>query len=248
MVPAGITRCDDGDDSLVYNGPPPDAGTGGFHDSSSPDLGRHLMAKNLPVVDALLRHFSRLPGIGPRSAERIVFDLLRQDTEDVLSFAEALQDIKTKVRHCPVTFNLTDAERCRIYDDPRRDRQVVLVVEQPKDVIALEDAGAFKGTYHVLLGRLAPLEGVEPEDLTGDALLRRIGEDEVTEIILGTNPTLEGDTTALYLTDEIGRRFPRVRVTRLARGLAAGGAIEFANRSMLADALENRQAMETEAS
>ncbi|MEM7809202.1 MAG: recombination mediator RecR [Planctomycetota bacterium] len=202
------------------------------------------MAQNLPVVEALLRHFGRLPGIGPRSAERIVFDLLRRDTDEVLAFAEALSDIKTKVKHCPITFNLTDGDRCRIYDNPRRDRQQVLVVEQPKDVIAIEDAGSFKGTYHVLLGRLAPLEGVEPEDLTGDALFKRVADDDVQEVILGTNPTLEGDTTALYLTDEIRKRRPNVSITRLARGLAAGGAIEYANRSMLADALQNRQAME----
>lgn len=202
------------------------------------------MAQNLPVVEALLRHFGRLPGIGPRSAERIVFDLLRRDTDEVLAFAEALSDIKTKVKHCPITFNLTDGDRCRIYDNPRRDRQQVLVVEQPKDVIAIEDAGSFKGTYHVLLGRLAPLEGVEPEDLTGDALFKRVADDDVQEVILGTNPTLEGDTTALYLTDEIRKRRPKITITRLARGLAAGGAIEYANRSMLADALQNRQAME----
>ncbi|MEM1013479.1 MAG: recombination mediator RecR [Planctomycetota bacterium] len=202
------------------------------------------MAQNLPVVEALLRHFGRLPGIGPRSAERIVFDLLRRDTDEVLAFAEALSDIKTKVKHCPITFNLTDGDRCRIYDNPRRNRQQVLVVEQPKDVIAIEDAGSFKGTYHVLLGRLAPLEGVEPEDLTGDALFKRVADDDVQEVILGTNPTLEGDTTALYLTDEIRKRRPKITITRLARGLAAGGAIEYANRSMLADALQNRQAME----
>ena len=199
------------------------------------------MAKNLPVVDALLRHFGKLPGIGPRSAERIVFQLLREETEEVLAFADALRDVKTKVRHCPVTFNLTDGERCIIYDDPRRDRRVVLVVEQPKDVIALEDAGAFKGTYHVLLGRLAPLEGVEPEDLTGDALLKRIGDDGVREVILGLNPTLEGDATSLWIREEIKKRFPAVKVTRLARGLPAGGAIEYANRNMLADALSGRR-------
>ncbi len=202
------------------------------------------MAKNLPVVDALLRHFGRLPGIGPRSAERIVFQLLRDDKEDVLAFAEALSDIKTRVRHCPITFNLTDGERCIIYDDPRRDRQVVLVVEQPKDVIALEDVGAFRGTYHVLLGRLAPLEGIEPEDLTVDALLKRVADDDVQEVILGTNPTLEGDATSLFLRDEIVRRFKGVKITRLARGLPAGGAIEYANRNMLADALQGRRAVD----
>jgi recombination protein RecR len=205
------------------------------------------MAKNLPVVDTLLRQLGRLPGIGPRSAERIVYDLLKRESGDVLELAEALRDLKTKIRHCPITYNLTDGERCRIYDDPRRDKQLVLVVEQPKDVIAIEDSAQFRGTYHVLLGRLAPLEGVDEEDLTGDALMKRIESDDVHEVVIGTNPNLEGDATSLYLRDEISRRFPEVRITRLARGLAAGGHIEHANRSMLADALRNRSDMEADA-
>ena len=201
------------------------------------------MAQHTQTIQNLMQQFGRLPGIGPRSAERIVFHLLKQDPADTLALADAIREVKTRIRHCPITFNLTENERCPIYDDPRRDRQTVLVVEQPKDVLALEEAGAFSGTYHVLLGRIAPLEGVEPEDLTIEPLMQRIERDGVREIIMGTNPTLDGDATALFLQHEIERRFPTVSVTRLARGLPAGGSIEYANRSILSDALSGRQRM-----
>lgn len=201
------------------------------------------MAQHTQSIQHLMQRFARLPGIGPRSAERIVFHLLKQDREDALALADAIRDVKTRIRHCPVTFNLTEDERCGIYEDPRRDRRTVMVVEQPNDVIALEEAGSFEGTYHVLLGRLAPLEGVEPEDLTIEPLMERIGRDQVREVIMGTNPTTDGDATALYLQHEIERRFPDVSVTRLARGLPTGGSIEYANRSILADALSGRQRM-----
>ncbi|MEL7238846.1 MAG: recombination mediator RecR, partial [Planctomycetota bacterium] len=184
------------------------------------------------------------PGIGPRSAERIVFHLLKQNPEDALALADAIRDVKTSIKHCPVTFNLTEGELCPIYADDRRDRQTVLVVEQPKDVIAIEDAGAFGGTYHVLLGRIAPLEGVEPEDLTIDALLDRIAKDDVREIIMGTNPNLDGDATAMFIQNRLETKHPDVKVTRLARGLPTGGSIEYANRNILGDALRGRQSID----
>ena len=196
------------------------------------------------TIQHLMQQFARLPGIGPRSAERIVFHLLKQDPDDALALADAIRDVKTSIRHCPVTFNLTEGERCAIYDDPRRDKQTVLVVEQPKDVLAIEDAGSFGGTYHVLLGRIAPLEGVEPEDLTIDALMGRVEADGVEEVIMGTNPTLDGDATALYIQSQLEAKFPQVSITRLARGLPTGGSIEYANRNILGDALRGRQAVE----
>lgn len=201
------------------------------------------MAQQIQSIQNLMQHFEKLPGIGPRSAERIVFHLLKQDPAEALALADAIRDVKTRIRHCPVTFNLTEAERCPIYSDASRDRAAVLVVEQPKDVLAIEEAGNFNGTYHVLLGRIAPLEGVEPEDLTIDALMQRIEADSVREVIMGTNPTVDGDATALYLQQEIQRRFRGVSVTRLARGLPSGGSIEYANRSILSDALAGRQRM-----
>ena len=195
-------------------------------------------------IQHLMQQFARLPGIGPRSAERIVFHLLKSDPDDALALADAIRDVKTNIRHCPVTFNLTEDELCPIYADPRRDRQTILVVEQPKDVIAIEDAGSFGGTYHVLLGRIAPLEGIEPEDLTIDALMDRIEKDDVREVIMGTNPNLDGDATAMFIQDRLATIAPDVNVTRLARGLPTGGSIEFANRNILGDALRGRQAME----
>ena len=202
------------------------------------------MAQHTQSIQNLMQQFARLPGIGPRSAERIVFHLLKQEADVALALSDAIRDVKTRIRHCPITFNLTDGEHCPIYDDPQRDRRLVLVVEQPKDVIAIEEAGPFRGTYHVLLGRIAPLEGVEPEDLTIDALLDRIGNDGVEEVVMGTNPNLDGDTTALFIQEQIRTRYPQVKVTRLARGIPTGSSLEFANHSMLADALRGRQAME----
>jgi recombination protein RecR len=201
------------------------------------------MAQPIKSIQRVLEHFEKLPGIGPRSAERIVYHLLRQDEAEAQGLSEAIRALRTSIRHCPVTFNLTEGERCAIYDDPDRDRRVVLVVEQPNDVLAIEEAGGFRGTYHVLLGRIAPLEGAEPESLTIDSLLRRIEADGVQEVIMGTNPTLDGDATALYIQQQIQRRFPGVSVTRLARGLPAGGSIEYANRSILVDALTGRRSM-----
>lgn len=202
------------------------------------------MTQSTQSIQNLMQQFARLPGIGPRSAERIVFHLLKQDADVALALADTIRQVKTGIRHCPVTFNLTDGEFCAIYSDSERDRQTVLVVEQPKDVIVVEESGGFSGTYHVLLGRIAPLEGVEPEDLTIDALLDRIEHDDVRELIMGTNPTLDGDTTALFIQEQVLGRFPHVTVTRLARGLPTGSSLEFANRSMLADALRRRQSME----
>ena len=200
-------------------------------------------ASHSQTIQHLMQQFARLPGIGPRSAERIVFHLLKQDPEDALALADAIREVKTNIRHCPVTFNLTEGELCPIYSDPRRDRQTVLVVEQPKDVLAIEDAGDFKGTYHVLLGRIAPLEGVEPEDLTIDALLERVEKDGVQEVIMGTNPNLDGDATAMFIQSRLHTLHPDVNITRLARGLPTGGSIEYANRNILGDALRGRQTM-----
>ena len=194
-------------------------------------------------IQNLMTELARLPGIGVRSAERIAFHLLKQRPEDALKLAEAIRDVKTRIRHCSICFNLTEADPCGICADPARDPGLVCVVEQPKDLLALESAGMYKGVYHVLLGRISPLEGIEPGDLTIDALLDRIGNGSVREIIMGTNPTLEGDGTALYIQSVLSARFPELSVTRLARGLPAGSNIEYANRNILADAISGRQKM-----
>lgn len=201
------------------------------------------MSSYTQSVQNLMQELSRLPGIGARSAERIAFHLLKLPKEDAMRLAEAISDVKTRIRNCSTCYNLTEEDPCRICADVRRDPGVVCVVEQPKDLLALESAGSYGGVYHVLLGRISPLEGAGPEDLTIGALLDRLASGAVREVIMGTNPTVEGDGTALYITDQIRRQFPDVAITRLARGLPAGGSIEFANRSILADALAGRRKM-----
>jgi recombination protein RecR len=190
----------------------------------------------------LMTQLSRLPGIGMRSAERIAFHLLKQKSADAMQLADAIRDVKTRIKHCSACYNLTEQDPCDICRDPSRDQSVVCIVEQPKDLLALEATGLYRGAYHVLLGRIAPLEGVEPGDLTIDALIKRLAAGNVREVIMGTNPTMEGDGTALYLQSLIGQ-FPAVQVTRLARGLPTGSSIEFANRNILADAISGRQKM-----
>ena len=194
-------------------------------------------------IQSLMNELARLPGIGMRSAERIAFHLLKQSPEEAMKLSDAIRDVKTRIRHCSVCFNLTEQDPCSICSDGSRDQGLVCIVEQPKDLLALESAGLYRGVYHVLLGRIAPLEGVEPGDLTIDPLMQRIGSGTVRELIMGTNPTMEGDGTALYVQSLVGQRHPGVQVTRLARGLPAGSSIEYANRNILADAISGRQRM-----
>ena len=191
------------------------------------------------AIGRLAYEFSKLPGIGPKSAERLTHHLLAAGPVQSLALAEALRAIAEQIRPCRQCFNLTEGERCAICMDPRRDPAVVCVVEQPRDLAAIEKIGSFKGLYHVLQGRLAPLESIGPEQLTIDPLVQRVKRGGVQEVILATNPTLEGDGTALYISNLLGQT--GVRVTRLARGLPSGSVLEFANNQMLADALEGRR-------
>ena len=192
-----------------------------------------------PSVARLIDEFNRLPGIGRKSAERLANYILGCSTPDAMALAEAIRNVKESVGRCSICFNLTESETCAMCQDPRRDSTVVCVVEQPKDVVALESSGAFTGRYHVLGGRIAPLEGIGPENLTIHQLVRRIRRDGVRELVMATNPTLEGDGTALFITNLL--EDDDVRITRLARGIASGSVLEFANREMLADALKGRQ-------
>jgi recombination protein RecR len=192
-----------------------------------------------PAVTRLIDEFERLPGIGRKSAERLANYVLMTPTAEVISLAEAIREVKSTVRPCLTCFNLTENPHCEICSDPRRDPALICVVELPKDVMALESAGTFGGRYHVLQGRISPLEGVGPEDLTIDRLVERIRREDVREIILATNPTVEGDGTSLYISNILSG-LP-VRITRLARGIPTGSVLEFANKAMLADALRGRQ-------
>ena len=200
-------------------------------------------------VQRLIEEFSRLPGIGKRSAERMAFHILQGSREDGMRLSQAVADVKQRVRHCSICFNLSDTEPCRICTDPRRDAATVLVVEQPKDVISLEQTGMFRGVYHVLTGRLDPLAGVEEDSLTVAQLLSRIDDpaansrgEPVREVILGLNPDLEGDSTALYLAEALASR--GLTVTRLARGIPTGSQLEFASKAVLAEAIQGRQPMD----
>jgi len=202
-----------------------------------------LMSSYAQSIQTLMDELGNLPGIGPRSAERIAFHLLKQTPAEALRLAEAIREVKTRIKHCSICYNLTEDDPCRICSDPSRDQSLVCVVEQPKDLLALESTGLYRGVYHVLLGRIAPLEDAHPEDLTLDGLLKRLADGKVRELIMGTNPTVDGDGTALHIQSLVQQRFPEVQVTRLARGLPAGSSIEYANRNILSDAISGRQKM-----
>lgn len=197
------------------------------------------MAGYSQVIDRLIAELGRLPGIGPRSAERIAFFLLKADAKDAFALAESIHDLKTRIRPCRICFNIAEQELCNICADERRDHSVICVVEQPKDLLALESTGIFHGVYHVLMGHVAPLEDIAPEDLTIEALLQRVRAGGVKELILATNPDVAGDGTALTIAQEL--QGLDVQITRLARGLPAGGQIEYANKSILTDAISHRR-------
>jgi recombination protein RecR len=190
-------------------------------------------------VTKLIEEFAKLPGIGKKSAERLAYHVLRIHETEAMALAEAIRGVKQNVRYCRNCYNLTEQEECEICRDPRRDRGVLCVVEQPRDLIALEQPGTYNGLYHVLLGRIAPLDGVGPEQLTIDALVDRVRKGGFREVIMATNPTLEGDGTALYISNLLAET--PLAITRLARGITTGSVLEFANKEILADALAGRQ-------
>lgn len=194
-----------------------------------------------PVQD-LIDELGRLPGIGPKSAQRIALYLLKVPREDALRLASAIGTMKDKVRWCERCFNISEAALCGICADQRRDSSVICVVEEPRDLVAVEKTSEFKGQYHVLQGAISPIEGVGPEQLRVKELLARIAEEEVEEIILCTNPNLEGEATALYLSKLLNPL--GVKVTRIASGLPVGGDLEYADELTLGRALEGRRTVE----
>lgn len=193
-------------------------------------------------LNRLIEEFGKLPGIGPKTAERLVFHILKADGPTAMALADAIRDVKTKIKQCKVCCNLSEAELCQVCSDTRRDRSLICVVEQPKDVISLEKTGACKWLYHVLGGHIAPLEGIDASDLTLDKLVERVRGGEVKEVILATNPNLEGDGTSLYISSLL--RPLGVKITRLARGLPTGSTIEYASGRILTDAILGRQTLE----
>jgi len=197
------------------------------------------MAGYSETIEKLIDELGKLPGIGARSAERLAFHLLKSSREEALELAEAIRAVKLNVHPCKVCYNLAEDDLCSVCGDVRRDHAIICVVEQPKDLLALEATGAYRGVYHVLMGHIAPLENVDAEDLTIDALVDRVRAGGVTEVILATNPTVAGDGTSLYITSLLAPL--GVKVTRLARGLPTGGQIEYSSKSVLSDAINERR-------
>jgi len=190
-------------------------------------------------VQELIDELGRLPGIGPKSAQRIAFHLLKLPKEDALRLARAIVEVKDKVSFCTRCFNVSEGEECDICLDPRRDASLLCVVEEPRDIVAIEKTQDYRGRYHVLQGAINPIEGVGPDQLRIRELLRRLGDEDVEEVILCTNPNLEGDATAMYLSRQL--RPLGIRVTRLASGLPVGGDLEYADELTLGRALEGRR-------
>jgi recombination protein RecR len=194
------------------------------------------------AVQDLIDELGRLPGIGPKSAQRLAFHLLAADPHDVRRLVEAINEVKEKVRFCQICGNVAQEEQCRICRDPRRDPTVLCVVEEPKDVVAIERTREFRGRYHILGGAISPIEGIGPDDLRIKELVQRLVDGEVTELILATDPNLEGEATATYLARLL--KPMGLRVTRLASGLPVGGDLEYADEVTLGRAFEGRRLLD----
>jgi recombination protein RecR len=201
-----------------------------------------MMTGYTETVNKLIEELAHLPGIGSKTAERLAFHILKSSPEKALALAQAINDVKTKIKQCKTCFNFAETESCPICSDTRRDKSRICVVEQPKDVIVLEKTGQCKWVYHVLGGHIAPLDGIEPADLTIDKLVERVKAGGVQEIIMATNPNMVGDGTSLYISSLL--KGTGVKITRLARGLATGTTLEYANSRMLSDAITARQPLE----
>jgi len=204
------------------------------------DRGGYAPSVLSPAVDNLVAQLTRLPGIGSRTAHRLAFHLLQVPKAEALALADAIQEVKERVRFCRECGNLTEEDVCAICLDARRDRSVICVVEQPVDLVSVERTGEYRGLYHVLGGSLSPLDGVEPEHLRIDELLGRVERNGVQEVVLATNPNMTGEATAAFLADRLRGR---VRVTRLASGLPVGGDLEYADEVTLGRALVGRREM-----
>ncbi len=193
-------------------------------------------------LNKLVEEFGKLPGVGPKTAERLSFYILKAKPAEAMALAEAIGDVKNKIKRCEICYNLSESKICQICSDTRRDKGLICVVEQPKDVVTLEKTGACKWVYHVLGGHIAPLEGIEPGDLTIEQLVKRVRSGDVKEVIMATNPNMAGDGTSLYISSLL--KNTGVKITRLARGLATGSTIEYASGKMLTDAIIGRRELD----
>ncbi|RMF51567.1 MAG: recombination protein RecR [Chloroflexota bacterium] len=202
------------------------------------------MSKAIPAsVTRLIEAFAQLPGVGNKTASRLTYFLLRAPAQLSENLAQAIAELKTKTRLCSICFNITEEEPCAVCADPQRDASIVMVVEEPLDVLAIERTGSFNGRYHVLHGVISPRDGIGPEQLKIRELIKRVQEGSIAELILGTNPGLEGDATAMYIKSELEAARLQVRLTRLARGLPSGADLEYADSVTLTRALQGRQAL-----
>ena len=197
------------------------------------------MAELSDSVVHMIEQLARLPGIGRKSAERLAYHLLRVPESEAYALADSIRHVRENVRYCDICFNLAESEMCNLCRDPSRDQNTVCVVQQPRDLMAIEQAGTYKGLYHVLLGRIAPLENIGPDQLTIERLIERVANGSFTEVIMATNPTVEGDGTALYISNVLSQY--DVPLTRLARGITTGSILEYTNKEILADAMAGRQ-------
>lgn len=207
---------------------------------------RNIIPKS---VQKLIDEFSKLPGIGPKTASRLTFYLLHKTEQDILSLGKAVSGLKEKIKNCPTCFSITDADFCTICTDPKRDRSKIMVVESPLDIIAIEKTQEYEGLYHVLGGVISPVDGIGPDDIRIKELVVRVEKDKISEVILATNPDLEGEATAMYIQKQILKpiRQPadkirkNIEITRIARGLPVGGDLEYADEITLSRALEGRK-------
>ena len=197
------------------------------------------MAELSDSVVHMIEQLARLPGIGRKSAERLAYHLLRVPDTEAYALADSIRHVRGNVRYCDICFNLAESEMCNLCRDPSRDQNTVCVVQQPRDLMAIEQSGTYRGLYHVLLGRIAPLENIGPDQLTIDGLIERVANGSFTEVIMATNPTVEGDGTALYISNVLSQY--DVPLTRLARGITTGSILEHTNKEILADAISGRQ-------
>lgn len=197
------------------------------------------MAELSQSVIEVIEQLSKLPGIGRKSAERLAYHILRIHKTEALALSDAIRNVRENVCYCESCFNLAESPRCSICEDPGRNQSLLCIVEQPRDLMALESSGNYRGLYHVLLGRIAPLENIGPDQLTIDALSERVAEGNFKELIMATNPTVEGDGTALHISNVLAEY--DIPITKLARGITTGSILEHTNKEILADAISDRR-------
>ncbi len=197
------------------------------------------MSKFIPSINKLIDEFSRLPGIGKKSAQRLAFYVINMEQSDAYNFAESILEVKRKIKYCEKCFNITESELCDICSDPKRDQNLICVVESPRDLIAIENTKEFRGYYHVLHGAISPMDGIGPNEIKIRELILRLQEDDTNEIIIATNPTIEGEATAMYISKLL--KGTDIKVTRLAHGIPVGGDLEYADEITLAKAIEGRR-------